>query len=66
LNKEERERGREIKMVARTPPEQRKIMVAPLSPTLIKETVKKVQLFIFSPPPLFCVIISIAHLIVKF
>uniref|UniRef100_A0A7C8YVA2 Microtubule-binding protein TANGLED n=1 Tax=Opuntia streptacantha TaxID=393608 RepID=A0A7C8YVA2_OPUST len=30
-------------MVARTPPEQRKIMVAPLSPTLIKETVKKVD-----------------------
>ncbi|KAJ8425055.1 hypothetical protein Cgig2_006515 [Carnegiea gigantea] len=30
-------------MVARTPPKQRKTMVAPLSPTLIRETVKKVD-----------------------
>jgi hypothetical protein len=31
-------------MVARTPPEQRK-MVAPLNPVLLRETVKKVHIF---------------------
>ncbi|XP_021282710.1 probable microtubule-binding protein TANGLED [Herrania umbratica] len=30
-------------MVARTPPKQRKVMVAPLNPVLLRETVKKVE-----------------------